>query len=148
MARRGFLEVRRCVSSTWWRVCKAILYCVALVDNGWTNVGLNLVADTFNSLSRVRSRNLVFYRRSGASGSGILRKLPRGDQAPAHNINRSKKAPNKDDPAKSHSAFAAFRTMVLSNGKRSVHIHIYNSRCAPGESGARGRGPHLKPGRS
>jgi hypothetical protein len=91
MARRGFLEVRRCVSSTWWRVCKAILYCVALVDNGWTNVGLNLVADTFNSLSRVRSRNLVFYRRSGASGSGILRKLPRGDQAPAHNINNQKK---------------------------------------------------------
>ena len=25
---------------------------------------------------------------------------------------QSKKAPNKDDPAKSHSAFAAFRTMV------------------------------------
>ena len=58
---------------------------------------------------------------------------------------QSKKAPNKDDPAKSHSAFAAFRTMVLSNGKRSVHIHIYNSHGVPQVSqgtGARGRGPH------
>ena len=69
MARRGFLEVRRCVSSTWWRVCKAILYCVALVDNGWTNVGLNLVADTFNSLSRVRWPEFSFLpRASGSDG--------------------------------------------------------------------------------
>lgn len=91
MARRGFLEVRRCVSSTWWRVCKAILYCVALVDNGWTNVGLNLVADTFNSLSRVRSRNSVFST-SGASGSGILHELPRGDQAPGRTTSTIKKS--------------------------------------------------------
>ena len=123
MARRGFLEVRRCVSSTWWRVCKAILYCVALVDNGWTNVGLNLVADTFNSLSRVRWPEFSFLPRARRA-RGFSVSCRGGTKLQGAQHQQSKKAPNKDDPAKSHSAFAAFRTMVLSNGKRSVHIHI------------------------
>ena len=115
------------------------LYCVALVDNGWTNVGLNLVADTFNSLSRVRWPEFSFLPRARRA-RGFSVSCRGGTKLQGAQHQQPKKAPNKDDPAKSHSAFAAFRTMV---NVQFIFIFKYTViHGAPGESGARGRGPH------